>query len=213
MVAEHLTPDRTRPQGAFMIAFGALLAFAAQQLWQRFHTEDLGDPIAVSLAAFEKADRLTVFSAQLSPVVSADSSQLYGLLRVHQVTIIPARVDYTLDLSKLGKGSFAWVAEKRQLNVTLPAIELSRPNLDEAHAQYLREGVWIPRDVQAKLTRDNTQLAEQQARTAAANPALMNLAHTAARAAMRQNFIVPLQAAGYHDATVTVRFDGEKEVP
>ena len=60
MVAEQLTPDRTRPQGVFMIAFGALLAFAAQQLWQRFHTEDLGDPIAVSLAAFEKADRLTV---------------------------------------------------------------------------------------------------------------------------------------------------------
>ena len=211
MVAEQLTPDRTRPQGVFMIAFGALLAFAAQQLWQRFHTEDLGDPIAVSLAAFEKADRLTVFSAQLSPVVSADSSQLYGMLKTRQVAVIPARVDYTIDLSKLGKGNFVWAGDKHNLIVTLPRLELSRPNLDEGHAQYLREGVWIPRDVQAKLTRDNTQLAEQQASAAAANPVLMDLARTAARAAMRQNLIVPLQAAGYHDATVTVRFDGEKE--
>ena len=63
------------------------------------------------------------------------------------------------------------------------------------------------------MTRDNTQLAEQQARNAAANPVLLDLARAAAKDAIRQNLTIPLHVAGYENATVTVRFDGEKEAP
>jgi hypothetical protein len=210
MVAEHLTPDRTRPQGVFWLAFGVLLAFSGQQLWQHFHADPLGDPVAMSLAAVERHDRLTVFSAQLSPVVSADDTMLMGALKVHQVAVIPARVDYSLDLAKLDKRSFSWEADKHRLTVTLPPLDLSRPNLDEGHAQYLREGMWIPRDVQAKLTQNNTLLAERQASEAAANPVLMDLARAAAKQAMQQNLSAPLKAAGYADATIEVRFNGDK---
>ena len=206
MVAEHLTPDRTRPQGVFWLAFGVLLAFAGQHLWNRYNTEPLGDPVAMSLAALERHDRLTVFSAQLSPMVSADDTMLMGAIKVHQVAVIPARVDYSLDLAKLDKRNFGWDAGKRRLKVTLPPIELSRPNLDEGHAQYLREGIWIPRDMQAKLTRNNTLLAEQQASAAAANPVLMDLARAAAKQAMQQNLAAPLRATGYADAKVEVQF-------
>jgi len=125
---------------------------------------------------------------------------------VHQVAVIPARVDYAIDLAKLDKRSFSWEAEKHRLTVTLPPLELSRPNLDEGHAQYLREGMWIPRDVQAKLTRNNTLLAGQQASAAAANPVLMDLARAAAKQAMQQNLSAPLRAAGYADVTVDVQF-------
>ena len=50
---------------------GALVV-AAWALWRAFGPAQLGDPLATSLAAFEKQNRLTVFSAQLSPVVSSD---------------------------------------------------------------------------------------------------------------------------------------------
>ena len=70
--------------------------------------------------------------------------------------------------------------------------------------------MWIPRDVQAKLTQNNTLLAERQASEAAANPVLMDLARAAAKQAMQQNLAAPLQAAGYKDATIDVRFGGEK---
>ncbi len=43
----------------------------------------------------------------------------------------------------------------------------------------------------------------------AANPVLMGLARAAAKDAVRQNLAIPLQVAGFRDATVTVRFDGE----
>ena len=85
------------------------------------------------------------------------------------------------------------------------------PNLDEARAQYLREGVWISRTTQDKLTRENTEAAQRQASEEAVNPVLMSLARAAAKDAVRQNLSILLGVAGYGDVTVNVRFDGEKE--
>ena len=172
---------------------------------------DHGDPVAASLLAFEKQDRLTVFSAQITPVVSADDVRIFGILKSRQVAVIPARIDYTIDLSKMDQARMQWDAAAKRLDVTLPPLQLSQPNLDEAHAQYLREGVWITGDAQAKLTRDNTITAQRLAADQAKNPVLLNLAKDAARGAMRQNLAIPLQVAGYGDVTVSVRFDGEAE--
>lgn len=189
------------------------LMLAAWLIWRAFAPSPYGDPLATSLVAFEKANRLTVFSAQLAPVVASDDERLLGMLKSRQVAVIPARVDYTLDLAKMTRQQLQWDEASQRLTVTLPPLTVSRPNLDEARAQYLREGVWITRTAQDKLTRDNTRLAEQQAATQAAQPVLMDLARAAAKDAMRQNLAVPLQVAGYGKATVEVRFDGEKDVP
>jgi capsule polysaccharide export protein KpsE/RkpR len=73
----------------------------------------------------------------------------------------------------------------------------------------LREGIWISRDAQDNLTRQNTRLAEQQAQEQAANPVLMGLARSAAKDAIRQNLAMRLEVAGFGTVTVEVRFDGE----
>ncbi len=187
----------------------AALALAGWLGWKVYGSSPYGDPVATSLTAFEKANRLTVFSAQLAPVVSADDVRGYGLLKSRQIAVIPARVDYTLDLARLDAGRFRWDAAGKVLTVTLPPLQVSKPNLDEARAQYLREGVWITGPAQAKLTRDNTLLAEQQAAQQAANPVLLDLAKGSARQAVAQNLAVPLKAVGYAGITVTVRFEGE----
>lgn len=186
-----------------------IFALAAWGLWQAYKPAPLGDPIATSLLSFEKQDRLTVFSAQLAPVVSSDDVRGFGMLKSRQIAVIPARVDYTLDLSKLDAKRMGWDDKAHRLDVALPPLQISRPNLDEAHAQYLREGVWIGREAQDKLTRDNTRLAEQQAAQQAQNPALLDLAKGAAKDAVRQNLEIPLRMAGYKDVSVTVHFDGE----
>src|SRR5690606_22210153 len=174
-----------------------------------FGPQDYGDPLATSLVAFEKQNRLTVFSAELSPVVASEDSRFFGTVRSRQVAVIPARVDYTLDLSQMGESRLSWDAASKTLDVQLQPLEISRPNLDEGRAQYLREGLWITRDAQDSLTRDNTRLAERQAMEQAASPVLMGLARSAAKDAIRQNLAIPLQVAGYGDVTVNVRFDGE----
>ena len=185
------------------------LFLAAWLAWRAFGPQDNGDPLATSLVAFEKQNRLTVFSAQLSPVVASDDSRLLGLVQSRQIAVIPARVDYTLDLSQMDRSRLKWGEAGKTLDVQLPPLQVGRPNLDEGRAQYLREGIWISRDAQDSLTRQNTRLAEQQAVEQAANPVLMGLARSAAKDAIRQNLAIPLQVAGFGEVTVNVRFDGE----
>lgn len=191
----------------------ANLVLGAWLLWRAFGPSPYGDPLATSLAAFEKANRLTVFSAQLAPVVASDDERMMGLIKSRQIAVIPARVDYALDLSKMTRANMAWDEQAQRLTVTLPPLTVSRPNLDEGRAQYLREGVWITREAQGDLTRANTRLAEQQAVQQAANPVLLNLARAAAKDAVKQNLSAPLQVSGHPQATVVVRFEGEQTSP
>lgn len=218
MEGSKLTPPPLAPEahrGGTLAHASALpwLLFVvtlAALAWFSFLKPDkLGDPLATSLVAFEKQNRLSVFSAQLAPVVAADDERLFGLVKTKQVAVIPARVDYTLDLTAMNRERLSWNQEAKTLDVQLPALKLSRPNLDEARAQYLREGVFITREAQDKLNRNTTLLAEQQATLQAANPVLMGIARAAAKDAIRQNLAIPLQVAGYGDVTVRVRFDGE----
>jgi len=205
----HRETPLARVQAVPWLLFIVALALAVWFAWKAFGPEDLGDPLATSLTALEKQNKLTVFSAQLSPVVSSEDSQLFGALKSRQVAVIPARVDYTLDLSKMDRGRLAWNSATHTMDVQLPALIVGRPNLDEGRAQYLREGMWITNNAQARLTRNNTRLAEQQAVQQAANPVLIGLARTAAREAIGQNLAIPLQVAGYGDVKVNARFDGE----
>jgi hypothetical protein len=195
------------------ILFVVALAVAAWALWRAFAPAPAGDPLATTLTVFEKQNRLTVFSAQLSPVVANNEEAVFGLIKSRQVAVIPARVDYTIDLSTMGRDRLTWSEEAKRMDVRLPPLAISRPNLDEGRAQYLREGVWISRTTQDRLTRANTQLAERQAAQQAANPVLMGLARAAAKDAIRQNLAIPLQVAGFGAVTVAVRFDGEPEPP
>ncbi len=198
-----------RVQALPWLLFILMLALAAWLAWRAFGPQDYGDPLATSLVAFEKQNRLTVFSAQLSPVVSSEDSRFFGAVRSRQVAVIPARIDYTLDLSQMDRNRLRWDADSATLSVQLPPLAIGRPNLDEGRAQYLREGIWISRDAQDSLTRDNTRLAEQQAVEQAANPVLLGLARSAAKDAIRQNLAIPLEVAGFGKVTVDVRFDGE----
>lgn len=208
MAADSLTTrTRTGPSRLTMAVMALNLAVIGYLGWRAFGPEDHGDPITTSLIAFEEANRLTVFSAQLAPVVSADDVRAYGLLKSRQVAVIPARVDYTIDLSKLDASRIRWDEAGKVLTVTLPPLEVSTPNLDEARAQYLREGVWITGPAQAKLNRDNTIRAQQQAVQQAHNPQLLELARSSGQQAVAQNLAAPLKAAGYPDIRVDVRFD------
>lgn len=203
-------PSLARVQAMPWLIVIGLLALTAWLGWRAFGPQDDGDPLATSLVAFEKQNRLTVFSAQLSPVVASTDSRLFGMVETRQVAVIPSRVDYTLDLSAMDRSRMQWNETAKTLSVQLPPLTVGKPNLDEARAQYLREGIWISREAQDNLTRQNTRLAEQQAVQQAANPVLMNLARGAAKDAIRQNLAIPLQVAGFGDVKVEVRFDGEE---
>jgi hypothetical protein len=213
-VANHsagATRDRAlaRTQALPWLLFIVMLAVTAWLGYRALAPKGGGDPIGTTIVAFEKQNRLTVFSAQLAPVVASEDSRMLGLVKSRQVAVIPARVEYALDLSKMDRNSMAWNTATKTLDVLLPPLQIGTPNLDEGKAQYLREGVWITRDAQDALSRANTTLAAQQATEQASNPVLVNLARSAAKDAIRQNLAIPLQVAGFGDVTVNPRFQGE----
>ena len=209
----HREQSLARVQMVPWLLFILMLALAAWLAWRAFGPQDNGDPLATSLVAFEKQNRLSVFSAQLSPVVASEDSRFFGTIKSKQVAVIPARIDYSLDLSQMDRSRLRWDEATNTLEVQLPALTVGKPNLDESRAQYLREGIWISRDAQDNLTRQNTRLAEQQAQEQAANPVLIGLARAAAKDAIRQNLAIPLEVAGFGAVTVNVRFDGEPAPP
>ena len=218
-MARDMTIERERPVDT-VSSFGktgwviaALLAAAVVFLtWRAFFYAEEGDPVGSAMLAFEKQNALTVFSSRFEVVAeSEDTRGVLGVpvLRSRQATIIPASVEYRLDLSGMDRGDFAWNPETEILTVTLPQLRTSRPNLDEARARTFTEGAWVTRDASADLARNNSEQAERRASAFAKNPEILSLARQAARDAVRQNLAIPLQIAGYDRATVDVRFDDE----
>ena len=189
-----------------------LLAAVAWLGWRAFFYQEEGDPVGSAMLAFEKQNSLTVFSSRFEVV--AESVDRRGVLNIdllesRQAAIIPATVEYRLDLSTMDRDRFAWDAGSETLSVVLPALRISRPNLDEAAQTTFTEGTYVTRDASTDLARNNSQQAERKAAAFAKNPEVLALARQAAKDAVRQNLAIPLQIAGYGDVTVAVRFDGE----
>ena len=192
----------------------ALLAAVAWLGWRAFIYQEEGDPVGSAMLAFEKQNSLTVFSSRFEVVAeSVDSRGIAGidLLKSRQAAIIPATVEYRLDLSQMDRDRFLWNDETDTMTVVLPVLKISRPNLDEAEQRVFTEGNWVTRDASADLARNNSQQAERKAAAFAKNPEILSMARQAAKDAVRQNLAIPLQVAGYGDVTVNVRFDGEGE--
>jgi len=215
-VAPEIQQDRplARVQAVPWLIVIVLLAAVAWLGWRAFFYQEEGDPVGSAMLAFEKQNSLTVFSSRFEVV--AESVDRRGVLNIdllesRQAAIIPATVEYRLDLSTMDRDRFAWDAGSETLSVVLPALRISRPNLDEAAQTTFTEGTYVTRDASTDLARNNSQQAERKAAAFAKNPEVLALARQAAKDAVRQNLTIPLQMAGYGDVTVNVRFDGEPQ--
>lgn len=218
--AEHTalqTPPRreaslARIQAVPWLIVIVLIAATAWLTWRAFFYSEEGDPVGSAMLAFEKQNSLTVFSSRFEVVAESTNRQgVLGidLLRSRQAAILPATVEYRLDLSSMDRDRFQWDEASQTLAVTLPTLRISRPNLDEADARIFTEGNFVTGGAAQALAKNNSLQAERKAGEFAKNPEVLALARQAAREAVRQNLAIPLQVAGYSDAKVTVRFDGE----
>jgi hypothetical protein len=198
-----------RVQGAPWFIVIVLLAAVAWLTWRAFFHHAEGDPVGSAMMAFEKQNSLTVFSSRFETVAeSTDARGVMGidLLKSRQAMIVPATVEYRLDLGRMKRSNFAWNSADQTLDVTLPPLSISKPNVDEANARIFTEGNFVTRDASTALSRNNSAQAERNAAEFAKNPEVLSLARRAAQEAVRQNLAVPLQLAGHKDARVTVHF-------
>ena len=209
-------PNLTRIQAVPWLIVIVLLAAVAWLGWRAFFYQEEGDPVGSAMLAFEKQNSLTVFSSRFEVVAESVNTPSVGpfpveALESRQAMIVPATVEYRLDLGGMDRGDFTWDAEGETLSVVLPALTVSTPNIDEAEARYFTDGFYVSRDASVSLSRNNSQQAERRARSFAENPEVMDLARVAAKDAIRQNLAIPLQVAGYGNVMVDVRFDDEDQ--
>ena len=206
--------DASRPRRGFRIysvLFGFILA-AGLMLAIWFYTRpsaDPVDPIGSIVTGFRAENSLTVFSAQVATVTTRTRQRLGGLLVNRQTTIVPATVEYRLDQRLLTPDRFRWNAEAQTMTLTLPGLTISRPNLDTSRGQFYRSGPPMTAALRDELARLGTGDAAREAVRQASSAPLQRLARDAARDAMTRNLLLPLRAAGFDRASVTVRFADE----
>jgi hypothetical protein len=161
-----------------------------------------------SLQSMREQARLTPFAARFVAVVTSTQSR-FGL-NAKKTLIMPGMVRYEIDLAKLQQRDMAWDAAAKKLTITLPPIEISRPeiNLNELQ-EYDGGGVLMAlTKSEDRLDAANRQHGQQELVRQARAGLPMRLAREAAKRAVERSFAMPLKAAGI-EAEVSARFADE----
>ncbi len=163
---------------------------------------------AASLESMREQNRLTPFAARYVAVVTSSQSR-FGL-RAQKTLIMPGMVRYEVDLGKLRQRDLRWNEATKTLTISLPPLEISRPNVDLNELREYGEGgvLMALTSAEDKLDQANRSRGQQELVRQARQPLPMRLARDAAKRAVARSFAMPLRAAGI-EANVEVRFAGE----
>jgi hypothetical protein len=163
---------------------------------------------AASLASVREQNRLTPFAARYVAVVTSSQSR-FGL-SAQKTLIMPGMVRYEVDLAKLRQQDVRWDEPTKTLSISLPPLEISRPNVDLNELREYGEGgvLMALTSAEDKLDAANRRRGQEELVRQARQALPMRLARDAAKRAVARSFAMPLRAAGI-EANVEVRFAGE----
>lgn len=161
-----------------------------------------------SLRAVQKQARLTVLTGRFQAVVTSEQSRLAGILSAKKTLIVPGNVRYEIDFAQVRPGALVWDGDTRTLAVTVPAPRVAGPEIDLASIREYKDGtiLFALTDAEAALDAANRSAVRKTLLDQAQSPALTELARTAASQAVERTFLLPLTAAGFDNAKVTVTF-------
>ena len=184
----------------------ALLIYRREQQRQEEYQTSLGLARVLS-ATFEKQSKLNVGEVKGALDVTTVDPGMFKFLRSSQKVTLPYSVDYQLDLSGLDASDYRWDGKRRALQVTIPDVLPTKPNIDETQRRTLATaGVFVTREAYDNLNRRAAVLATRTANAEAKKPEHLNAARANARKAVAQLLEAPLSVAGLGDVRVEVAF-------
>ncbi|MGQ5700814.1 DUF4230 domain-containing protein [Sandaracinobacteroides sp. A072] len=199
--------------GAIALLAGLLLLAAGPDR-RREACEAVGlcrkpDLMGAMLHSVQRQQKLVVLTARLSLPVTSARDTTVGPITVattRQTVILPATLNYVVDLSRLTEADLDWDAEARILRVRRPEIDVLPPTIDWAQAQTYQDKGWatVVTSVSENLQRDNAGKAPDLFLRQGRAPEMLALADKAADAALAMAFRMPLLAAGHETAQVVV---------
>ena len=160
------------------------------------------------LDGIREQNRVIVFTAGYVSTVTAKKTRFF--MDAQKTFIIPGRIRYEIDYGKMSSRNLEWDSTTGELRVTLPPLEVSKPEFDITREQEYSSGALMAfTDAEKDLDQANKIHATNDMMKQAKQPEMMALAKDAARRATQHNFSIPLQAAGIK-TKVLVRFPGEE---
>jgi len=184
----------------------ALLIYRREQQRQEEYQTSLGLARVLS-ATFEKQSKLNVGEVKGALDVTTVDPGMFRFLRSAQKVTLPYSIGYQLDLSGLDASDYRWDARRRALQVTIPDVVPTKPNIDETQRRTLATaGVFVTREAYDNLNRRAAVLATRTANAEAKKPEHLNAARANARKAVAQLLEAPLSVAGLGDVQVEVAF-------
>ncbi len=183
-----------------LIIFG--LTFGGAYYYQQSMNKKLGGQVqsiaATSLQGLREEKRLTAFAESFTALVGGEPT-----------IVMPGLVRYEIDLTKLQPRDVKWDDKSRTLNVVLPPLILSGPDVDTESIRKVGEGGVLTALTDAEATIDAASLKRGQddLLKQAKGEVPIGLARDAGRKAIERSFAMPLRAAGIKAAVVATFAD------
>ncbi|HZG07840.1 MAG TPA: DUF4230 domain-containing protein [Allosphingosinicella sp.] len=202
-----------RKPGFLLVAvvLGVLALFAWWQRSERMEAERrLGlDASRVVAESFSNAAQVKVGTLSGRIVSRGEDRGFLGVVPSEQTSALPFSVDYFIDLNRIGQGDYRWDEATKTLNVAIPDVTVSKPNIDETAASSRQKGVYISRRAAQELAQQTSRHASARSMQAAREPQRLDQARANARTVVSRMAQPPLQAAGLGEVKVVVKFPWE----
>ena len=172
-----------------------------------FFQIDTTKVLATTVESLRDENKLLVFSYKGSATVSAER-QRYWVFSGHQQLIVPAVVNYYLDLSDLTLANVSYNDTAKLVTVKLPRVTLGDIAFQPENATTINGGVLTYGEETVEALRKMNFAKARRAMVAQAQqPGLLKTAKRQAITDVQNYFEIPLRIAGRPDVKVVATFD------
>jgi hypothetical protein len=201
-----------------LLASGAGFALAPREMLETevrhsgFFRTDTKRVLSAAVESLRSENRLLVYSYRGSAAVSVERDGL--LLDGRQDLIVPAAVNYYVDVSILGGDRVRYDERSRTITVVLPKLTIGDVAFEPEGSRVANAGLLTFSQRQVEdFSRLNYASARRAFLKMSQQRSLVNAAQTEAIRNIERYFEIPLRAAGLHDVRVVATFDGGPTPP
>lgn len=170
-----------------------------------FFTVDTKRVLSSTVDSLRDENKLLVFAYKGSAFVSIERTS-WWIFGGRQELLVPAAVNYYLDMSQLTLNEVTYDEHSRIVTVRLPPLIIGDIAFQPELARFANEGLWSDKQIE-ELTRLNYAQARKAVIKQAQGPAFVQVAQAQATTSIQNDFEIPLRIAGRPDVKVVATFD------
>lgn len=163
--------------------------------------------LSATVNSLKAENKLIVYQYSGETRVSIKRTELGGMLTGTQELIVPATVEYVLELGDLGPQNLRFDRASNTVHVKLPPLMIGKVAFRPERARHLNGGLLtLSPQVTEELSKANYALARKAFIQQARGSSIVDVAKLQARQNVAAYFTIPLRAVGETDIKVNTYF-------